>query len=220
MPNTSLTYDRRMTQSLILTDALWVRPSVKGRDLVRSAVLVLGFAVLTAALAQWEIRLGFTPVPITGQTLGVLLAGASLGPRLGSASMAVYWACGLFVPFYAGGERGWEVATGASLGYFVGFVAAAALVGALAERRHDRSFVSSFAAMALGTVVIYVCGAGWLAHDLGIPVATGDDNAIAFGVTPFLVGDLVKMLIAGAMLPATWKLVRTPGDGSSVTSSR
>jgi biotin transport system substrate-specific component len=196
-----------MSHSAVLTDALWIRPSAKRLDLLRSAVLAAGFAIATGALAQWEIRLGFTPVPITGQTLGVLLAGASLGPRLGSASMAAYWVLGLFLPFYAGGDQGWDVATGASLGYFVGFVAAAALVGLLAERRHDRSFVSSFAAMAMGTVVIYVCGASWLARHLGIPVATGDENAIAFGVTPFLIGDLVKMVIAGALLPASWKLV-------------
>jgi biotin transport system substrate-specific component len=184
--------------------------------MLRTGALVLGFALLTAALAQFEIKLSFTPVPITGQTLGVLLAGGALGMRLGAASQGLYWVMGLIgLPFYSGGEGGWKAGTGATMGYLVGFIVAAALIGYLAERRHDRNLVSSVAAMALGSAIIYILGAGWLAHSLNIPIATGDANAIAYGVTPFLIGDAIKMLLAGALLPAAWSIAnrdhpRTP----------
>ena len=96
---------------------------------------------------------------------------------------------------------------GPALGYFVGFVAAAAIVGHLAERRQDRTLSTSVAAMTLGSLVIYIFGAGWLAHDLNLPVANGDTNALSLGVTPFLIGDVIKLALAGALLPAAWALV-------------
>lgn len=195
------------TPSAVLSDRVWAAPTDRSRAIARDAVLIVGFALLTAALAQFELHLAFTPVPITGQTLGVLLAGGALGARRGAASQACYWLMGLALPFYSGGEHGWTVATGATFGYFVGFALAAAVIGHLAERRQDRTLSTSLAAMALGTVVVYVTGAAWLAHDLGIPVATGDTNAIGLGVTPFLIGDLVKLVLAGALLPAAWAIV-------------
>lgn len=192
----------------LLIDRIWTRPDDRTRRIVRTATVVTGFALFTAAMAQVEISLGFTPVPITGQTMAVLIAGASLGMRLGAASQALYWALGLVgLPFYAGGEGGWQNGTGATLGYLVGFVVAAAVVGRLAERQSVRSLGAATSAMALGSVVIYVFGAGWLAHHLGIPVATGETNAISLGVTPFLVGDVVKLALAGALLPAAWAAV-------------
>ena len=93
------------------------------------------------------------------------------------------------------------------MGYFVGFVVAAGVIGYLAGRRQDRNLASSLSAMALGSIIIYVFGAGWLAHDLHVPVATGETNALTLGVTPFLIGDLIKFVLAGSMLPAVWKLV-------------
>jgi biotin transport system substrate-specific component len=192
----------------LLVDRLWSRPDDHTRRMVRTATLVAGFALFTAAMAQVEITLGFTPVPITGQTMAVLVAGASLGMRLGAASQALYWVLGLVgLPLYAGGEGGWQNGTGATLGYLVGFVVAAAVVGRLAERQSVRSLGASTSAMALGSVVIYVFGAGWLAHHLGLPVATGETNAISLGVTPFLIGDLVKLALAGALMPAAWGVV-------------
>lgn len=183
-------------------------PGLRARAAAPSAVLVVAFALLTAALAQIEISLGFTPVPITGQTLAVLLAGTSLGMSRGAASQLLYWVMGLVgLPFYSGGESGWQSGTGATLGYLMGFIVAAAAVGHLAERRHDRQVLSSLSAMALGTVVIYTMGALWLAHDLGVPIANGEQNAITMGVTPFLVGDLIKMAIAGLAAPAVWATV-------------
>lgn len=183
-------------------------PGLRSRAAVRSAVLVVAFALLTAALAQVKISLGFTPVPITGQTLAVLLAGTSLGMGRGAASQLVYWLMGLVgLPFYSGGESGWQSGTGATFGYLMGFIVSAAVVGYLAERRHDRQVLSSLSAMAFGTVIIYTMGALWLAHDLNVAVATGESNAITMGVTPFLVGDLIKMAIAGLAAPAVWATV-------------
>lgn len=175
---------------------------------VRDAVAVIGFALLTALAAQVKFHLGFTPVPITGQTFAVLLAGGTLGMSRGAASQALYWAMGLMgLPFFAGGDGGWESGTGATMGYLAGFIVASALVGYMAERRADRNVITSLAAMTMGSVVIYAMGALWLAFDLGIPVADGDDSALALGVTPFLAGDVLKVAIASAVTPSAWLLV-------------
>lgn len=178
--------------------------SARVRDLA-----VVGFALLTAVLAQVRIPLGFTPVPITGQTFAVLLAGAALGARRGAASQALYVALGAIgLPFFAGGDGGWAVATGPTAGYLVGFVVAAALVGHLAEQGQDRRMASAIPAFVAGTVVIHSLGAAWLAHSLGIPLTgeAGASSAISLGVAPFIVGDVVKAAAAGLLLPAAWRL--------------
>jgi biotin transport system substrate-specific component len=180
---------------------------------VRDVVLVVGFALLTALSAQIVIPLGFTPVPITGQTFMVLAAGGLLGARRGAGSQALYVLMGaLGLPFFAEGTGGWEAATGSTAGYLVGFVVAAWLVGSLAERGQDRSVLTAIPAFVVGTVVIYALGAGWLAVSLGIPLtaAAGEPSAIAFGVAPFLVGDLLKAVLAGVVLPIGWRFV--PGS--------
>ena len=166
--------------------------------------LVVGFALLTALMAQIEIRLWFTPVPITGQTFAVLLSGAALGLRLGAASQALYVAMGLVgLPFYSGGGSGWETATGATGGYLFGFVISAAVVGALAERRHDRSVLTAVPAFLTGTVIIYIFGVAWLAHFLEV----GTTEALEFGLVPFVIGDLIKAGVAAMLLPTAWRFV-------------
>ena len=171
---------------------------------LRALVLVVGGALLTALGAQLTFHLPWTPVPVTGQTLAVLLVAATLGMRLGVASQGLYVVLGAIgLPFYAGGEGGWTAATGSTAGYLVGFVIAAAVVGALAERGQDRSVLTALPAVLFGTAVIYAAGATWLAHSLDISAT----KAIELGVTPFLLGDAVKVAIIGLGLPAAWRLV-------------
>lgn len=200
-------------RSSVLVDTVFPQRGLLGslqrRPLwVREVVLIGTFALLTAVAAQIRIPLGFTPVPVTGQTMAVLLAGAALGAKRGAASQLVYWLLGMIgLPFYAAGTGGWEAATGATMGYFVGFIAAAGIVGRLAEYRQDRKILTSLSAMSLGSIVIYICGASWLAINLGIPLATGDQNAIALGVAPFLLGDIIKMCLAGMATASAWGAV-------------
>ena len=191
----------------VLADLI-VQPTTRVRAIVRDVLLVVGFALLTAAAAQIEIQLGFTPVPLTGQTFAVLLSGTVLGMRRGALSQLVYWMAGLTgLPFYSGGAGGWKSGTGATLGYLVGFIVAAGAIGYLAEKKQDRNFATSLPAMLLGSTLIYSCGAAWLTTYLNIGFATGETNAIALGVAPFLVGDVIKALLAAACTTGVWAAI-------------
>jgi len=171
---------------------------------LRDITLILAASLLLAALAQIEIPLPFTPVPITGQTFGVLLIGAALGSRRGAASILAYLAEGaLGLPFFAGGAGGLSILTGATAGYLVGFVAAAYVVGRLAERGLERSFRTSLIPFLIGTAVIYAFGIAWLSTILGSLT-----EAIRFGLLPFLFGDAIKLIAASLALPAAWRLIR------------
>lgn len=170
---------------------------------VRTVALVVGFALLTAAAAQITIALPWTPVPLTGTTFAVLLAGATLGWRAGGASQLLYVTLGAVgLPFYQGGESGWTYASGVTGGYLVGFVVAAALVGYLAERGQDRSLATSVPAMLAGTAVVYLFGVIWLGHVIQADAVT----ALEKGMLPFVIGDGLKLLAAGALLPLAWRL--------------
>lgn len=177
--------------------------AVLPRHQVTTVALIISFALLTAAAAQVRIPLPFTPVPITGQTFAVLLSGAALGSFAGAASQIVYLALGMFLPFYAGGASGWTYATGATGGFLIGFVVAAWVVGILAERHQDRSIVTAIPAFLTGSVVIYLFGVPWLANTLNVSWT----EAFELGAAPFVVGDLAKAAVAGALLPVAWKLV-------------
>ncbi len=173
--------------------------------LLTDALLVLGGAAFVGLAAQLSFRLGFTPVPITGQTFAVLLVGAAYGPVLGAASLTAYLLLGIVgVPLYADHNHGWNVFSGATGGYIVGFVLAAALTGWLAERGWDKRFASSVTLMLTGSIVIYLCGSVWLHHVIGGSWAT----ALSDGVYPFVPGDLVKLYLAALALPGAWALVR------------
>jgi biotin transport system substrate-specific component len=170
--------------------------------LVRDVLLVAGAAGLTGLLAQVSFPLSFTPVPVTGQTLAVLLSGAALGWLRGTAAMLVYALAGVAgVPWFAGHSSGYA---SASFGYIVGFVVCAALCGFLAGRRADRRLLTSVPAMLAGEVALYAFGLTWLAIDLH----TGPAETISLGLTPFLIGDAIKAAIAAALLPAAWTLTR------------
>lgn len=172
-------------------------------DLVRQVGLVIGFSLLTALAAQVVIPIG--PVPITGQTFAVLLTGALLGPRLGAMAMIAYLIEGASgLPFFAGGGFGLVHLMGPTGGYLVAFPAAAFITGAFAEHGWDRRFFSAAAAMAIGSIVIIVCGCIWFS----VVTHTGIANAILVTVAPFILGDVVKILLAAAVLPSGWKLLR------------
>jgi biotin transport system substrate-specific component len=167
-------------------------------------LLVLAGTGFVAIAAQVKIDLSFTPVPITGQTFAVVLVGASLGALLGLASLGLYLFVGaLGAPIYADGQHGWDVLTGPTGGYIIGFVFAACLTGFLAQKHWDRRFSSAVAAMLTGNVVIYLFGLPWLAAKLN----TGLEDTLEAGLYPFVVGDLLKLYLAGALLPAAWGLV-------------
>lgn len=172
--------------------------------LLTSVLLVLGGAAFVAIAAQVSIDLPFTPVPITGQTFAVVLVGASLGALLGLASIGLYiFVGGLGAPIYADGSHGWEILSGPTGGYIVGFAAAAVLTGWLAQQRWDRRFSSAVAAMLSGNVVIYLFGLPWLAREID----AGLEGTLEAGLYPFVVGDLLKLYLAGALLPGAWRLV-------------
>lgn len=177
----------------------------------RVACAVAG-SLLVAGLAQISFTLPFTPVPITGQTLGVLLVGAAYGPGLGAATLALYllWAVvGLPVlaPDADGSHRtGIAVLQLASAtgGYLWGFVVAAGLTGWLARLGWDRSLRSSISAMLLGSIAIYVCGVPWLMAAIDVSMS----EALELGLYPFVIGDTLKLLAAAALLPAAWSVLR------------
>ena len=184
------------------------RISVRARHL---ALIVAG-ALLMALSANISIPVPGSPVPITGQTFSVLLVGGALGARRGILATLLYLALGLVLPVYADHKQGMaiigsvqdgRVVLGATGGYLIGFVAAAGVVGRLAELGWDRRFLGALAAMALGNLVIYVFGVPWLM------AATGWDfqKAFSLGVAPFLLGDLIKLLLASGLFPVAWWVV-------------
>ena len=172
--------------------------------LLADALLVCAGTGLVALAAQISIHLGFTPVPITAQTFAVVLVGASLGAVRGTASLLLYLLIGVAgAPVYAEHKHGWEVFSGSSGGYIVGFVLAAALTGLLAERGWDRRVSTSVSVMLTGNVVIYLCGLPWLHHSLGVSWA----KTLEYGLYPFVAGDVIKLYLAALALPGAWRLV-------------
>jgi biotin transport system substrate-specific component len=183
--------------------AVFPRPSI-----LTDVALVLAGTALVSLSAQISVKLPFTPVPITGQTFAVCLVGASLGAIRGVASLTLYFLIGILgLPVYAHHSSGWDVITSASGGYIVGFVAAAAVTGVLAEHRWDRRFSSAVGAMLTGNVVIYLVGLPWLA----VVLNTNLEKTLEYGLYPFVPGDLFKLYCAAALLPAAWRGVKFLG---------
>ena len=188
-------------------------------NLAYDALVIVTGSLVVAALAQLSIKLPFTPVPITGQTLGVLLVGTSLGALRGGLALLVYLGWGAIgLPFFAEGNSGteWLGATAATGGYLWGFVLAGAVVGWLAERGWDRNFGSAIGTFVIGEVIVFTFGVIWLAQAINVPIeastpcnlATGTGcDALQLGLYPFVIGDLLKLLIAAGALPAAWKLL-------------
>lgn len=171
-------------------------------------MIVAGSAVVGLA-AQLELRLPFTPVPLTGQPFAVLLVGALLGAKRGALAMLAYLAEGASgMPVFAGGASGVARLLGPTGGYLVGFAPAAFVTGALAERGWDRHVLSTWAAMALGSTMLFLCGLPWLARFVGW------EHVLETGLYPFVIGDLIKQGLAAFALPGAWKLARAAGWSS------
>jgi len=187
-----------------------VRIGERVSPFLRNLVLVIAGALLIYLTARVSFALPGSPVPYTLQTFGILLVGGSLGLRRGGISALLYVLLGVVgLPFFAEGKGGISVVWGATGGYLVGFVFAAALVGRLAELGWDRRLGGAVGATLFATLVIYAFGVPWLAVSTGMSPAA----AIAAGLTPFLLVDTVKLLVAAAVFPAAWWVVgHRPGE--------
>lgn len=181
-----------------------VRPVLADRvrtTRLTNAMLIISGAALVGLLAQISVHLPFTPVPFTGQTFGVLFVGSALGWRRAASAMSLYVIAGLAgVPWFANHASGF---VGANAGYLIGFVLAASLLGLAAARGQDRSVWRALPTMLLAEVVIFSVGVTWLAVWLHVSAA----QALQWGLTPFLWGEVVKVLTASVTLPATWKVL-------------
>ncbi len=165
------------------------------------ALIVTGSWLIALAA---QIAIPLWPVPITGQTFGVLLVGALLGSKWGAWAVMVYLAQGAMgLPVFAGGTGGPARLLGPTGGYLVGFVAAAFVVGWLSERGWHRRFTTTAISMLIGNLVIYVFGLAWLAAFLG----WSGDAVLRAGFLPFVPGDLLKVLLAALALPRVWAKV-------------
>jgi len=187
-----------------------IRVSDRLHTRLRHIALIAIGVLLIAAGAKISIIIPGTPVPITGQTFGVLVAGGALGFRRGIAATGIYVLLGVVgLPFFALNKTGIEVLWGTNGGYLIGFIVAAAIVGRLAELGWDRNILGAIGAMLIANAAIYVIGVPWLAAVAGF----GPDEAIQKGLVPFVVGDLIKLALAAVVFPAAWWLVgRRPGD--------
>ena len=183
-------------RTLTLADVAWPRAGA-----LQNLFLILGASLLTAGAAQLAIPVPWSPVPITGQTFAVLLTGAALGARRAFMAQVIYLAEGAAgLPFFAGGTAGAAFLSGPTGGYLLAFPFAASLTGFLAGRGWDRRFIGTFAAMLLGSVIIF---AGGLA---GLSRFVPNDRLLAAGLLPFIPGDLIKSALAALAFPATWRL--------------
>lgn len=176
---------------------------------VRNIVLVVGAAAFVAVSAQIAFYLPWNPaVPLTLQTFAVVLSAAALGSWRGMAAMALYALVGsLGAPVFSGGKSGFG---GPSFGYVIGFIVAAFVVGRIAEMGATRTFARTVGLMVVGNVIIYAIGMTWLKYSAQLPWF-GPESAWAFGARDFIVGDIIKIVIAAGLLPLTWKGLKKAG---------
>lgn len=192
------------------------RPTLADRIFSRSLaidlVLIAGGAALTSVAAQIAIPLW--PVPVTMQTLAVLLVGVSLGAVRGALSMALYAVLGIVgLPVFSDLSSGFGVIAGPTGGYIIGFIFAAAFTGWLAQRQWDRKVLRSILAFLGGTVVVFAFGLPWLAVALGRLGAPNDLNSVLQGgLYPFIVGGVIKALLAAGIMGLSWRAINRADD--------
>jgi biotin transporter BioY len=183
------------TKALTMMDALFPRATI-----ARDVLLILSFGAVTALSAQVAFYIG--PVPLSGQTFAVLLAGALLGSKRGALSQLTYLSAGaLGAPIFAGWHGGIAHLLGPTGGYLIGFVAVAFVVGFFAERGWDRRFWTMALAMLIGEVVLYAFGLAWLSRF--VP----SSSVFTAGLYPFIPGDVLKIALASAAVPSGWAVL-------------
>lgn len=195
-----MNYKITQVKSLTLIDAVLPEINSKSLALLKNSLLVLSFSLLTALSAQIKVEIG--PVPLTMQTFFVLLSGALLGSKKGAFSQLVYLFGGLAgIPWFSRGG-GIIYILSPSFGYIVGFVLAAFFTGLFCERGFDRQIKMAFLAILVGNIILYIPGLLWLARFIGF------EKVLAAGFYPFILGDLLKISLIGAILPISWNLIK------------
>jgi biotin transport system substrate-specific component len=179
------------------------------RSLAMDAVLIVAGTALTAGAAQLSIPLW--PVPVTGQTLAVLLVGVFLGAVRGGISMVLYAVLGVLgLPIFSDHSAGWSVLSGPTGGYIIGFIFSAVLTGWLAQLAWDRKLLRAFLAFIAGSVVTFAVGLPWLAVSLGHLGYPNDLNSVLqAGLYPFILGGIIKAVLGTAIITAAWAIVRS-----------
>lgn len=191
------------TKQSVFIDTILPIPSSKALAMAKDIILVLSFSIITGLAAKLKIEIG--AVPITMQTLAVLLSGALLGSKRGALSQLTYLSFGLAgLPWFDRGG-GIQYMMSPTFGYIIGFVLAAFFVGSLAERGWDKSIKMAILAMLLGNIILYIPGLFWLAKFVGF------SKVLQVGFHPFVIGDLLKILLAGLVLPLGWKFIKRSG---------
>jgi len=181
------------------------RALISRNTLTSHVTLVIGGVLFLAAMAQISVPIPGSPVPVTGQTLATLLLGSAYGASLGFTTFGAYLALGAVgAPFFAQASHGYHVISGATGGYLVGMLFASAITGALAGRKWDQKITTAIFAMLIGNIATFTVGLIWLHH----VTAQSWSWTISKGLTPFLLGELIKIAIASTALPNLWRFVR------------
>lgn len=201
----SITSQKGMTMTTLPIAPLTLRAALFPRaNSLTNSLLALGGAGFLAIMAQIAIPVPGSPVPVTGQTLGVLLIGASYGPALSISTVALYLAIGAAgAPIFSNGGSGFAKLVGPTGGYLAGMVLTALVLGYLANKKWDARFRTALPAMLIGEVLTFIPGLIWLQH------ATGKDWSwtVSAGFTPFILGEAIKISLAAVTLPTIWKVV-------------
>lgn len=175
---------------------------IKPDSIFKEVPLLIGFNLILVLCSYISINQPFSPVPITGQTFGVLLIAMALGKARSVAVVTAYLLEGLAgLPVFAGGAAGFGVMIGPTGGYLLGFLAAAYFVGTLADKGWDKSFIKSTIAMTFGTAVIFIFGLSWLVRFFPL------ETVFAIGFYPFIPGAILKLAVAAAILPSLWNFL-------------
>jgi biotin transport system substrate-specific component len=183
------------------------------RTLATDVALVVGGAAVVAVAAQIAVPLW--PVPITGQTFAVLVVASALGAVRGTLAMALYAVLGIVgLPIFSDASSGLSIVAGPTGGYIIGFVFSAALVGWIAERSGDRKYLGATLAFAAGTVVTFAFGLIWLSASLNLNL----EQTLQGGLYPFIIGGIVKSLLAAAIIPTVWMGVTRSKRNNSTTN--